>query len=140
MRLLLDTHAFLWFVAGDPKLPASARSAIEAPDNQIFFSAASAWEMAIKISLGKLKIAEPVAQFLPRELRQNGFIWLPVDLAHTVVVATLPFEHRDPFDRLLTAQCLTEGMPIISGDPAFDAYTIKRVWQSSAAPLSPRAS
>src|SRR5207244_12653755 len=101
MRLLLDTHSFLWFISGDSKLSPSARAAIEEPTNEVMFSPASAWEMAIKMSLGKLTLTEPFEVLVPREVRRNGFRLLPIELPHVAVVASLPFHHRDPFDRLL---------------------------------------
>lgn len=128
MRLLLDTHAFLWFIAGDPRLSAPARAAIEDPANDKVVSAASAWEMAIKVSLGKLSLTEPFDVLVPRELARNGFRLLPIELSHAATVATLTFHHRDPFDRALIAQALAEQMAIVSADAAFDADGIQRIW------------
>src|SRR3954470_17017182 len=107
MRLLLDTHAFLWFVADDPQLSKRARDLIEDPVNERLLSAASHWEMAVKVSLGKLTLTEPFSVFVPRELQTNQVDILPVELRHSVQLATLPFppgNHRDPFDRLIVAQ------------------------------------
>jgi PIN domain nuclease of toxin-antitoxin system len=101
MKLLLDTHAMLWFIMGDARLSATARAAIENPADEKLVSAGSLWEMAIKVSLGKLKLAEPFGQLIPRELTRNGFQILPLSIAHVEVVSSLPFLHRDPFDRLL---------------------------------------
>src|SRR5438132_14302896 len=98
MKLLLDTHAFLWFIMGDPRLTPAARIAIEDTSNDKFVSAASAWEIAVKVGLGKLQLSEPFDVLVPRELRSNGFLYLPIELAHTVRVVSLPFHHRDPFD------------------------------------------
>lgn len=131
MRLLLDTHAFLWFVSDDPRLSTRARELIEDPDNQRLLSAASHWEMAIKASLGKLALTDPFDVFMPRELRANGVELLPVELRHSMQVAALPFSannHRDPFDRLIIAQGIVEGLPIVSGDPRFNDYSVKRLW------------
>jgi PIN domain nuclease of toxin-antitoxin system len=128
MKLLLDTHAFLWFIAGDLQLSNVARLAIEDTDNQSFVSAASAWEIAVKVSLGKLRLADPYEVLLPREIRDNGFTYLPIELGHTAGVVALPFHHRDPFDRLLVAQAMSEQMAVVSIDAALDAYGVQRVW------------
>jgi len=131
MRLLLDTHVFLWFVADDPQLSKRARDLIEDPVNERLLSAASHWEMAVKVSLGKLTLTEPFSVFIPRELQTNQVNILPVDLRHSMQLATLPFppgNHRDPFDRLIIAQGIVEGLPIVSADSKFDAYTVTRLW------------
>jgi PIN domain nuclease of toxin-antitoxin system len=128
MRLLPDTHAFLWFIMGDPRLSAVARAAIEHPDHVKYVSAASAWEIAIKVSLGKLTLAEAYDVLVRREILANGFEYLPIELAHTARVLALPFPHRDPFDRMLIAQALVEGMQLVSTDPAIDAYGVSRIW------------
>src|SRR4051794_22204190 len=101
MKLLLDTHAFLWFVAGDTRLSMGARAAIEDAANQSFLSAASAWEIAVKVGIGKLKLLKPYDVFIPGEMARNSFGYLPIELTHTSAVIGLPFHHRDPFDRLL---------------------------------------
>jgi PIN domain nuclease of toxin-antitoxin system len=101
MRLLLDTHAFLWFLGDAPELSTQARGLIEDDTNEVLLSVASLWEMAIKISLQKLTLSGPLGQFIPEQLALNSIGLLPITLAHTVAVATLPFHHRDPFDRLL---------------------------------------
>jgi PIN domain nuclease of toxin-antitoxin system len=128
MNLLLDTHAFLWFIANDPRLSSQAQSLIEAPANRRLLSMASLWEMAIKVSLGKLTLAQSFDQFIPRQLQLNQIEVLAIELPHVAAVAAMPFHHRDPFDRLLAAQCQIEGLPIVSADPVFDAYAIRRVW------------
>ncbi len=128
MKLLLDTHSFLWFIAGNPNLSSTARSIIEDPANDLFLSAASIWEMAIKISLGKLKIGEPFEKLIPEQLRLNAIDILNIEIGHTCAVIALPFHHRDPFDRLLIAQSLVEKVPIISADSAFDLYPVSRYW------------
>ena len=127
MRVLLDTHTFLWGVADDPRLSSGARRAI-AKASERFFSAASCWEMAIKVSRGRLELPKPIDQFVPEQLRLNGFTLLHVDLDEVARVATLPFHHRDPFDRLLAAQALTQELAIVSADPVFRRYGVKRVW------------
>ena len=128
MNILLDTHAFLWFVADNPRLSKSARVLIEAEDSQPFMSMASLWEIAIKISLGKLQLEQPYETFIPQQLALNGIGILNLSLDHTAAIATLPFHHRDPFDRLIAVQSRIEKMPLVSADPSFDAYEIERVW------------
>ena len=128
MRLLLDTHAFLWFILDDPQLSTSAKGLIAEPDNEIAISPASYWEIAIKISLNKYSLPEPYGVFMEREINANDFCILPIELKHTAALTTLPFHHRDPFDRLLIAQAMVEGIPLVSNDPALDAYSISRLW------------
>lgn len=127
-RALLDTHSFLWFVTADPKLSASAERLISAGSNELLLSVASIWEMAIKVSIGRLPIPEPLDTFIPEHLRRNRIGLLPIEPTHTFEVARLPLHHRDPFDRLLIAQALIEGLPIVSADSAFDDYSIERAW------------
>jgi len=128
MNLLLDTHAFLWFIASDPRLSNQAQSLIQTPTNRRLLSIASLWEMAIKLSLGKLTLAQPFDQFIPRQLQLNQIEVLAIELPHLAAVVAMPFHHRDPFDRLLAAQCQIDGLPILSSDPVFDAYSVRRVW------------
>lgn len=127
MKLLLDTHAFLWFVAGDERLSQRAKRAMEDDEAELFLSAASVWEMAIKSSLGRLSLSLPVAEYVADKL-ENGFRILSVDWNHAAAVEKLPFHHRDPFDRLLIAQAATEKMPIITADPVFRVYKADVVW------------
>ena len=128
MRLLLDTHAFLWFLLDDPGLSETARNLIADPANDIEISPASYWEIAIKIGLGKYSLPEPYDTFMERELAENDFRILPILPRHTSVLTTLPLHHRDPFDRLLVSQAISEGIPLVSNDPALDVYTIQRLW------------
>jgi PIN domain nuclease of toxin-antitoxin system len=128
MKLLLDTHAFLWFVLGDSQLSSAAKAWIQDPANEKYLSPASYWEIAIKVSIGKLVLHEPYDDFMQRTIPGNGFIILPIEVKHASVVATLPLHHRDPFDRLIIAQAIVEQVPIVSGDKAFDAYPISRLW------------
>ncbi len=128
MNLLLDTHAFLWFVANDSRLSSGARTAIESPANQKWLSIASCWEVAIKSGLGKLTLSDPVETFLRREISTNHFSLLPIELAHVTFVAGLPNHHRDPFDRLLIAQVLVESYKLVGCDAAFDPYGITPIW------------
>jgi PIN domain nuclease of toxin-antitoxin system len=128
MNLLLDTHTFLWFIEGSVQLSATARKLIDDLANQSFVSVASVWEIAIKVSTGKLILHQPFEEFIPNQLTNNGFELLNIELGHTNLIATLPFHHRDPFDRMLIAQALHEQMPIIGSDAAFDAYGVTRLW------------
>ena len=127
MKLLLDTHAFLWFVAGDDRLSRKARRAMESADSELFLSAASVWEMAIKSSLGRLTLPAPVEKYVAGKL-EGGFRMLPVEWTHAAAVEALPFHHRDPFDRLLVAQALAERLPIVTADPVFRAYHATVMW------------
>lgn len=128
MNILLDTHAFLWFVDDDPRLSDPARVLIESDDVQPFMSMASLWEMAIKISLGKLQLKEPYEKFIPQQLAANGIGILNLSMEHVAAIAALPFHHRDPFDRLIAVQSRIEKMTLVSADPTFDAYEVERVW------------
>lgn len=128
MRVLLDTHSFLWFISGSPNLSATARSLIEDSSNQPYLSVASLWEIAIKVSIGKLSLGQPFEVLIPQQLTRNGIDLLGIEISHAAVVSKLPFHHRDPFDRLLIAQAMVEQMPIVGADSAFDAYNAKRLW------------
>jgi PIN domain nuclease of toxin-antitoxin system len=128
MRLLLDTHSFLWFLLDDPTLSKTAKDSIAEPDNDIEISPASYWEIAIKISLNKYSLPEPYEQFMERELATNQFRILAIEPKHTAALTSLPFHHRDPFDRLIIAQAMVEQIPVISGDEAFAAYPVTRIW------------
>jgi PIN domain nuclease of toxin-antitoxin system len=127
-RLLLDTHAFLWWITDDARLSTRARTTIANRKAECFLSLASCWEMAIKVSLGKLTLAAPVEQFVPEQLSVNGFALLRIEFAHVARVERLPFHHRDPFDRLLVAQAIIEDMAIVSADPVFRRDGVKRIW------------
>jgi PIN domain nuclease of toxin-antitoxin system len=115
-------------VAASKELSRKARSAIGSARNECYVSVASAWEIAIKVSLGKLRIEGALDRFLPEQLAQNGFQALPIDLKHTARVATLPFHHRDPFDRLLVAQAIEEELSVVTADPVFAKYGAKHIW------------
>jgi len=128
VKLLLDTHAFLWWVGDTRGLSRKARSAIGSGRNECFVSVASGWEIAVKVSLGNLRIESSLDRFLPEQLAANGFQPLAIDLKHTARVATLPFHHRDPFDRLLAAQALEEELAMVTADPVFAKYGVRRVW------------
>ena len=128
MRLLLDTHAFLWFINGDARFSATARALVEDSANTSSISVASIWEMAIKVSIGKLTFRQPFTTLLPRQLERNGIALLGITIDHALAVTVLPFHHRDPFDRLLIAQAMTEQLPLVSADAVFDAYAVTRLW------------
>lgn len=128
MKLLLDTHALLWFYLDDPKLSDAARSLILDPANVKLVSPASYWEIAIKVSLGKYVLTKPFAEAMYDAIDRNGFGVLPIEPIHTATLATLPFHHRDPFDRLIVAQALTESIAIVGADAEFDAYGVTRCW------------
>ena len=125
MKLLVDTHAFLWFVTGDRHLSRRARRAIESEEPLL--SAASVWEMAIKVSLGRLALPGPVDEYVV-EKQAEGFSMLSIDWPHAAAVERLPFLHRDPFDRLLAAQAITEHLSLVSADPVFREYGVKVIW------------
>ena len=127
MRLLLDSHAFLWWVRDDPALTRRARTAIADAENECFLSHASVWEMAIKASLGKLKLPTTVERFVVEHCEANSFRLLPLTLGHIALVEGLPFHHRDPFDRLLIAQARHERMTLVSRDPSLKAYGVATV-------------
>ena len=128
MKLLLDTHAFLWWVGANRELSRRARSAIGSGRNECFVSVASGWEIGIKVGLGTLKIEGALDRFLPEQLAANSFQPLSLELRHCARVAALPFHHRDPFDRMLVAQALEEELAVVTADPVFAKYGVKRVW------------
>lgn len=128
MRAILDTHGLLWFLEGDARLSGPARGIIEDGGNEMLVSVASLWEMAVKHSLGKLELGEPFGELIPAQLEANAFSVLNIGLPHVNEVASLPFHHRDPFDRMIIAQALVDGLPVIGVDPVFDAYGVDRIW------------
>jgi PIN domain nuclease of toxin-antitoxin system len=128
LRLLLDTHAFLWWLAGEKSLSITARAAIADEGNGIFISAASAWEIATKHRIGKLPGAAAIAADLAQAVADQGFAELPITLRHGQVAGALPGPHRDPFDRMLIAQAMVEGLLLVSNEDLFDAYGVARLW------------
>ena len=128
MQLLLDTHTFLWFIRGSLQLSPKARKMIEDTANDLFLSIASPWEVGIKVSTGKLTLGRPVDEFFEARMRLTKITLLPITFAHVARVSALPFHHRDPFDRMLVAQSLTENIPLVSADAALDAYGVTRLW------------
>jgi PIN domain nuclease of toxin-antitoxin system len=127
MRLLLDTHTFIWFVIDSPQLSLVAKNLIEDESNEKWLSVASVWEMAIKSSIGKLRFEQPVQVFVEQQMQQNSMDLLPIEMSHLALVETLPLHHRDPFDRLLLAQAKVKDMPIVGLDGVFDAYAVQRL-------------
>ena len=128
MKLLLDTHALIWYYQTDPKLSALVRTLIEDPWNDVLVSPASYWEVAIKISTQKPVLQVTFTVFIQEAIFDNNFKILAIEPRHTAIVARLPFDHKDPFDRLLIAQALAEGIPLVSTDAAIDAYGVQRIW------------
>jgi PIN domain nuclease of toxin-antitoxin system len=126
LAVLLDTHTFLWWCEDSPEISPKARKAIQ--NNDCFVSMASFWEIAIKNSLSKLRLPAVIDRYLPEQMSLNGFETLEISFRQTMGTATLPWRHRDPFDRLLAAQALEEKLNIVSRDAIFDAYGVKRVW------------
>jgi len=125
MRLLLDTHMFLWFLSEESRIPEETREAIESSENSVLVSAASVWEIAVKASIGRLKIARTDVMKLPALIDASGFDELPVRARHAAAVGALPMHHRDPFDRLLIAQTRTEGLALVTIDPAIRRYDVE---------------
>jgi len=128
VRLLLDTHAFIWWANNDPSLSAPARIAIGDRANEIFLSAVSTWEMAIKVAIGKLVLRATVPIFVASQVSQYQFIPLPINYGHTYQVETMTLHHNDPFDRLLIAQALVENLVIVTCDSKFGPYGIQALW------------
>ena len=128
MKLLLDTHAFLWWLDSDARLSHKARALIADPRGEVFVSIATVWEIAIKAALGQLEMPVDLGGFLRRQLQSNGFASLPITFDHAVAVRDLPPHHRDPFDRLLACQSRIEGLPLVSADSTIAAYGADVVW------------
>jgi PIN domain nuclease of toxin-antitoxin system len=129
VRVLIDTHVFIWYVQDNERLPRLIAALINDRRNDVLFSIASVWEMAIKQSTGKLNVGVPYASFIEEQMRLNNMELLPVRLNQLEVVTTLPFHHRDPFDRLLIAQSIVEDIVLISADSVFSLYPVRRMWE-----------
>ena len=129
MRVLLDTHAFIWFNLEDPRLSERALRTVADGRNAVYLSAASAWEIAIKASLGRMpEIGAPPEEYVLRRMGHYRIEPLPVQMVHALRVADLPHHHRDPFDRLLVAQAQVEGLPIVTSDPDIARYDVEVIW------------
>lgn len=128
MRLLLDTHVFLWWIADDERLSSKARRAIGDGRNEVLVSAVSAWEIVVKHELGRLTLPEAPDKFVPNQLRANAFGALPATVSHALAVARLPALHRDPFDRLLIAQAMVESLTLVSADEDLRRYPVRVTW------------
>lgn len=131
MKLLLDTHTFLWFIAGDSRLDSHARQLIENPDNERYLSIASIWEITIKSSLGRLRVPLPPSELIREHVWANAIELLPAEPEHFDMLHELPYHHKDPFDRFLIAQAIKEKMALLTKDPAFSSYDVQAVWSSS---------
>ncbi len=125
MRFILDTHVWIWWIAEPERLSEQAVQMIEASENQVFISTASAWELSIKYSLGKIKLPSNIEDFFMFIFPKCGFTTIRVEFIHALKVASLPHHHNDPFDRLLIAQAQIEKMPIITADKKFSKYDIE---------------
>ena len=128
MKALLDTHAFLWWISDDHKLSERAREIISEGRNELYFSAASGWEISIEAGLGRLEVPEDLEPFMADQLSRNAFQVLPIYLRHALYVRSLPDHHRDPFDRVLVSQAILEEMPLLSADPQISRYAAEVVW------------
>jgi PIN domain nuclease of toxin-antitoxin system len=128
LRALLDTHALLWWLSDDPALSRPARKIIAETKNTLIVSAASAWEIAIKVRLGKLPTAADLAADFSGQIEREGFLLLPISAEHGIRAGLLPGPHKDPFDRMLIAQAQAENVPIISNETVFEIYGVRRLW------------
>lgn len=128
MRLLLDTHVFLWLITEDERLSRKACRAFLDPNNRIYLSAASVWEIGIKVSLGKLSLRDGWLHSIETEMKMNTIQWLGIEMSHCEQLSRLPFHHRDPFDRMLIAQAMVERMAVMTNDARFPDYGIGCIW------------
>jgi PIN domain nuclease of toxin-antitoxin system len=128
VRLLLDTHAFLWWVTDDDRMSERGGALIADGANDVYFSTASAWEIVIKAGLGRIDLSGDAWSLTPEHLERNAFQVLPIHVSHAVAVIALPDVHRDPFDRMLVAQALTENLTIVSADQGLARYDVPVVW------------
>ena len=128
MKALLDTHAFLWWITNDSRLSARVLRLVRDPSTSVYLSVASGWEIAIKVGLGKLELSDDLDGIIQEQLTTNRIDALPVQMSHALFVRRLPKHHRDPFDRLLIAQSLVEGMPLVTSDPLIQHYPVQTIW------------
>jgi len=127
MKAILDTHAFLWAIAGDTRMSQHARDIFRGPSD-LLLSMASIWEIIIKVQLGKLDLPQPAGPYVLGKLAENGIKTLAINLDHLLAFERLPMHHRDPFDRMLIAQSLEEDLPLVTADPAFNTYSVRVIW------------
>ena len=128
MKLLLDTHTLLWLVEDDPQLSQTALDLLVDPGNELLLSPATYWELAIKISIRKYQLTDPLADYMAEAVQLYGLSILSIDVKHAEAIVTLPHHHKDPFDRMLIAQSVVENVALVSSDEAIDAYPIQRLW------------
>ena len=128
MKVLLDTHAFLWWITDNPQLSLQARNIISDGKNEIFLSAGSGWEIAIKTQLGRLKLPDKPELFVSKQMAINAIQGLPIQISHALHVYNLPNHHQDPFDRMLVSQAQLEGMHILTSDSQISEYHVKVIW------------
>ena len=128
MKVLLDTHTFLWWIDDAPNLSAKAREILTDAGNTIYISVASGWEIAIKTGIGRLQVEGDPERFFPEQIALNAFQALPIQMSHVLHTVHLPFYHRDPFDRLLVSQSQFEDLPIVTRDPAIGHYEVETIW------------
>lgn len=127
MRILLDTHALLWFYGGDESLSADLKELIRNPENECYVSITSLWEITIKVNLGKLDVRNPLSDFFSF-LERNQFWVIPIELSHLLQLQQLPYHHKDPFDRLIISQALAENLPVATKDTFFSQYGLTTRW------------
>ena len=128
VKALLDTHTFLWWITNNPKLSSRVREIIRDGKNELFLSAASGWEIAIKAQLGRIQIPDKPQTFISEQMLANAIQGLPIQISHALHVYNLPTHHRDPFDRMLVAQAQLEGLPILTNDSQISRYPVKIIW------------
>ncbi len=128
MRLLLDAHAFLWWVRGDDRLPEATSRIIADPSSQVSISAVTVWELVIKERLGRLRLDGPAVELLPFAIERDGFAVLPVEMRHALGIASLPPIHGDPFDRMLVAQAMEDSLTLVTGERMLQTYPVDHIW------------
>jgi len=128
VRLLVDTHCWLWYLLAPERLNSRAQELLREPDNEIFFSSASAWEIVVKFALGKLELPLSPSKYIPDRVASLGHQSLPIRQDHVIRIEALPLHHRDPFDRILVAQAQVESLPLLTADGALTAYDVPILW------------
>jgi len=128
VKLLLDTHTLLWLVSDDPQLSKKGMQLLVDPENDLLLSPATYWELAIKVSIGKYRLTDPLAEYISEAIRLYGLNILPITPTHAEATVQLAYHHKDPFDRMLIAQAIVEDVAVVSADDAFDAYPVTRLW------------